>query len=207
MWFDLGDYLQPTPLLRELQLLVRLNEYPGSSQAELGRIVGLAPAMVNAYLRRFEKSGLIERSPHAGRGVDYKLTSAGERKRSYHVITFLAQLYALFDEVLDDLRKRIVSACGDKPQKLVLYGAGETGRMAYLALQALPHIELIGVVDDDPAKVGVAFFSHQVQSPSAVTSLCPDGVLIASWGHADEMARKAAQIFADLGIQTVRLVP
>ncbi|NPV81339.1 MAG: winged helix-turn-helix transcriptional regulator [Firmicutes bacterium] len=207
MWFDLGDYLQPTPLLNELRLLARLSEHPGSSQAELGRIIGLAPAMVNTYLRRFAEAGLIDRLPHEGRGVDYRLTPAGDRRRSYHVITFLAQLYALFDQVLDDLRERVIHACGEEPTRLIIYGAGETGRMTYLAIQGLPHITVVGVMDDDPAKLGMSFFTHHVEGPQVITDLHPDKILITSWRHSEAMLRKIAPVAAEHSIEIARLIP
>lgn len=207
MWFDLGKYLQPTPSLRELQILVHLSEHPETSQAELAHLIGLAPAMVNTYLRRLAAEGLIEPLPRNHRSFAYRLTPTGERRRMYHVITFLAEVYSLFGRALDDLKRRIVAACGTDPHRIVLYGAGETGQMAYLALRGVPQLTLIGVVDDDPAKVDSMFFEHRIGTPATIADLRPDKVILASWLHSDTMAQKVASIVEGLGIEIITLTP
>ncbi|HYG59932.1 MAG TPA: winged helix-turn-helix transcriptional regulator [Symbiobacteriaceae bacterium] len=207
MWHKLGEYLGPTPFLHELRILSFLKEKPGTPQAELARVVGLAPAMVNNYLRRLVAEGLIERVPKNGRGLEYRLTPEGERRRSYHVISCLAELNGLFQSVALDLRHRIEQLCGTDPSRVVVYGAGETGQMACLVLRSIGNVSVLAVVDDDPAKVGQKVGGHLVLPPEAIHGLKPDQVLVASWRHAGEMAGKLTPLVQGTGIRVLTLTP
>jgi FlaA1/EpsC-like NDP-sugar epimerase len=207
LWFELGEYLRATPLLNELRILTWLKTKPDTPQARLAAAVGLAPAMVNTYIRRFSEAGLISSVHRSAKRVDYELTPEGERKRSYHLISFLSQTYSLFDEVLGDLRKRIDAACPGEQTRVMIYGAGETGRMAYLAIQGLPRISVVGVIDDDPAKIGQRFFSFTVEGVQSLGRRRPEKILVASWRYSDVMAAKIALLAAEEGIEVARLVP
>lgn len=207
MWFSLGQYLRPTPQLHELRILTHLSEHPETTQAELARVLGLAPAMANTYLRRLAAEGLLEMMPLSGRDYKYYLTPAGEKQRLYHVITFSAELNALFDWALNDLKKRIADACGRQPCRIVLYGAGETGKMCYLAIRGLDNITLIGVVDDDPVKIGSTFFEYRIEPAESIRRFRPDKVLVASWLHSDTMAQRLTQLIRGHNIGLITLVP
>ncbi len=207
MWFTLREYLEPTPSLHELRMLTHLSRHPVTAQAQLARMIGLTPAMVNAYLRRFTEAGLLQRIPVNGRGLEYRLTPEGERRRSYHTISCLAELYRLFEELVADLRARLMAGCGADATRVVFYGAGETGQMAYLALRDLPHVAVVGVVDDDPDKIGHDFHEHRIETPDAIRRLRPDRVLVTSWSHSDPIVRKLQDLLADQEIAITTLTP
>jgi hypothetical protein len=194
MWFTLGEYLEPTPLLHEFRILTHLAKHPATSQAELARVVGLAPAMVNTYLRRFTESGMVSRVPIDGRGLEYHLTLEGERRRSFHTISCLAEIFGLFETLDTTLKARLMEICGEDPARLVLYGAGETGGTTYVALQGLSHLQLVGVIDDDPAKQNTSFFDHVIQPRAALARLRPELVLITAWYEAAAIAQRLGQL-------------
>lgn len=207
VWMDLGDYLQATPNLHELRILTYIAHAPGTSQAELGRVVGLTPAMINTYLRRLVSQGLVYLQPKNGRGPEYHLSLEGERRRSFHDITWLAQLHSIMEAGLADMRARIVAACGQAPSTVMLYGAGETGRVVYLALQQLSNLRLVGVLDDSPEKQGTSFFDIRVEPPTYVLDRSPDVVLITAWAQSLEMQARMVALGAGRGIKVRTLTP
>src|SRR3712207_3346426 len=91
-----GDapYLEPSPRLRELQLMELLADQPETSQSALAEMVGLTPARVNAYIRMFLERQYIatEQKP---RGMAYHLTPLGRRCLAYHQVTYRAELVRL----------------------------------------------------------------------------------------------------------------
>lgn len=205
MWLKDGRYLAPTPDQHEARILSILDEQPDITQAEIARQVGLVPAAVNGYIRRLGEQQLLVTSRRDGRALAYRLTPAGQRRRSYHLISYLAELNGLVETVLRELRLRIQRVCGDAPCKVVLYGAGETGHVALLAMRDLENIHVLGVVDDDPSKHGTTLLSHKVRPAVDLPALHPDLVLVASWRYSAEMCSAITPIVAGSGIRIVTL--
>src|ERR671916_761902 len=89
-----ATYLEPSPRMRELQLLESLADQPEISQSALADLVGLTPARVNAYIRTFLEREYITTEQRT-RGLSYHLTALGRRCLAYHQVTYRAELVKL----------------------------------------------------------------------------------------------------------------
>jgi DNA-binding MarR family transcriptional regulator len=59
-----------------------LDAYPGASGADLARVAMLTPQTVNLIVRKLEREGLVEKSPHElhGRILQLNVTAAGRAR-------------------------------------------------------------------------------------------------------------------------------
>ena len=160
-------YLEPSPRMRELQLMELLADRPESSQSLLAERVGLTPARVNAYIRAFSERGYLV-TEQKSRGMAYHLTPEGRRCMAFHQVSYRAELVRLtraarvrFREFFRELRDQGVG-------RVVLYGAGETGEVVLDALAGCDWVSVAAVVDDDPARQGGKLHGVCIQSPAVV---------------------------------------
>lgn len=174
---DHDRYLEPSPRMRELQLMELLADRPESSQSLLGERVGLTPARVNAYIRAFAERGYLVTEQRA-RGMAYRLTAEGRRCMAFHQVSYRAELVRLtrsarvrFREFFRELRDQGVA-------RVVLYGAGETGEVVLDALAGCEWVSVAAVVDDDPARQGGELHGVRISSPGLLNQVEADAVVV-----------------------------
>ncbi len=72
--------------------------------------------------------------------------------------------------------------------KVIIFGAGVFGRLAYRALQRMPdEVEIAGFIDNDSNRQGEKYLGKDVFSPAEICSLSFDKVLVAG-RHIDQMS-------------------
>lgn len=187
-----ASYLEPSPEMRELQLLELLADRPNTSQSALAALVGLTPARVNAYIRAFVEQGYVAVLPGA-RAQIYNLTHDGKVRLAFHQVSYRAELVRLsalarmrFRAFFDGLQR-----AGHR--KLALYGAGETGEVVLDALSGYDGVEAICVIDDDAMKQGARCHGIPVVSLTALTNLEPDAVVITSIAFDEAIRARLAE--------------
>ncbi|MBD0320652.1 MAG: winged helix-turn-helix transcriptional regulator [Gemmatimonadetes bacterium] len=172
-----SKYLEPSPRMRELQLMELLADQPESSQSLLAERVGLTPARVNAYIRAFSERGHLVAEQRA-RGMAYRLTSEGRRCLAFHQVSYRAELVRLTRSARDRFRA-FFRELGDRGvRRVVLYGAGETGEVVLDALAGCDWIEVVAVLDDDPARQMARLHGVPVMAPSVLSRLAADAVVV-----------------------------
>ncbi len=184
-------YLEPSPRMRELQLMELLADRPESSQSLLAERVGLTPARVNAYIRAFAERGYLV-TEQKTRGMAYRLTPEGRRCMAFHQVSYRAELVRLtrsarvrFREFFSGLRDQGVG-------RVVLYGAGETGEVVLDALAGCDWVQVAAVVDDDPAKQGSKLHGVCVASPAVLPGMEADAVVVTGITAAEEIRARLA---------------
>ena len=184
-------YLEPSPRMRELQLMELLADQPESSQSLLAERVGLTPARVNAYIRIFAERGHLV-AEHKSRGMAYRLTAEGRKCLAYHQVSYRAELVRLtrsarvrFREFFRELRDRGVG-------RVVLYGAGETGEVVLDALAGCDWVRVAAVVDDAPAKQGMKLHGVCIASPDVLAGVEADAVVVTSITAAEQIRERLA---------------
>jgi FlaA1/EpsC-like NDP-sugar epimerase len=60
---------------------------------------------------------------------------------------------------------------GKSPQRLLIYGAGRAGAQTAAGLVSTPQYQLLGFIDDDPAKLGQSIDGVQVHGPASLSKL------------------------------------
>lgn len=111
--------------------------------------------------------------------ADYELTDDGRVRLQMLTVDFARELAALREGTLQMLRAAAVPLVLDGVRRLVLYPFGETTEITCEAVDGLD-LEVVGIVDDAPAKWGVRFRGIAVQ-PAVWLSTCDtDAVLVTS---------------------------
>jgi FlaA1/EpsC-like NDP-sugar epimerase len=88
-------------------------------------------------------------------------------------------------------------------ERVVLFGAAETGELVYSAAKGT-NLQIVGWVDNDLAKHTIRFGEMPVTCPALIESYRPDAVLIASSGKTQEI-RFQLQELSKKGITVVTL--
>src|SRR6266568_3626279 len=154
--------------------MVELQRGSNVSQRVLARRLGVAVGTVNRLLNDLTDAGYVEVFDRGVRPFAYRLTGEGER--------YQRRLEERIRAVLNELKNRGLN-------RVVFFGAGDVmDATCRVALEV--GLEVIGVVDDDPAKQKMDRAGIAVESPQSINQLRPDAVLITTFRHVDEIQLK-----------------
>ncbi len=87
---------------------------------------------------------------------------------------------------------RCAVATGSTPKNLVILGAGDHGKVLVDLVQQIPGLRLIGLLDDDPAKIGAQVLGSPVMGPiQELQSLSRQArISLAAFGAGDNFLRR-----------------
>lgn len=179
---------RPNGELRE-SLIVELQRGANISQRALARRLGVAVGTVNRLLGEMVEAGYVQVSNRGVRPFAYRVTDDGQRYERRlgleHYSSVLGSLRRLEQRIrakLGELKSRGV-------ERVVFYGAGDVMEATCRVAGAVG-LQVVGVVDDDPAKQGAYNAGWVVEPPSAINELEPDAVLITAPRQAEEIQLK-----------------
>ncbi len=185
---DQFDLLLPGSLVREMMLLAEIGDDPSISQSRMAARVGLAPSMVNNYIRRLVESGYLMKAGANHRSTTYHLTAAGKSRREELVRRCTIETVRLYKYAKREFRELLAERFGGRRDLgIVLYGAAETGELVCQLCLEMGH-RVLAVVDSDSRRQGRRMLGLEVRGPEALEGLHFDLVLITSLGHAAEIA-------------------
>jgi len=188
--FGQFDLLLPGRLIRELVLMLEIDRDPAISQSKLAVKAGLAPFMVNNYIRRMSNEGYLNKEGASRRRTTYHLTSRGRSRITELMRRYSIETVRLYKYAKGEFRRRLWERFGSRPGlRIVLYGAAETGELAYQVCFEMGH-KVVGVVDSDPSRQGKTMFGCRVANPEELDNMGADAVLISSLGHAEEISNR-----------------
>lgn len=157
------------------EILVRIAEGRQVSQRSLSQELGIALGLTNLLVRRVVKKGWVKVVNMKPNRVRYLITPSGIAETARATRAYFESTIRLYTETRERIRKNLLAiadrAGNVRPVKVVFYGAGEVGELAYVSLQG-SHLQLVGVVDDDG---GGTFFGMPVHSASALQPMMLDG--------------------------------
>ena len=185
------QFFKSSPLFKKLLILTALEKNPAISQHTLAHEVGLTSSMVNNYIRDLSEQKLISIKGSTNRSMHYNLTPKGIRERMSLLISYNLETTVLYMDAKREFALRLQTIYEEGIRKAVLFGAGETAEILYNASQALK-LEIIGIVDNDPAKQGKLFGNLIIKPPHCIEEIKPDGVIIASVGKQEEIHKQVA---------------
>ncbi len=172
-----------------MQILSMIAGDPHLTQAALSRHCGLSVSMVNNYMKELCEAGLIEYRRKSTKSVSYHLTAAGRARLETMESELTGDAIAQFAQAKERLLERIRSQCaGFRHPRVVLYGTGHLAELVFHAL-AKSEISVIGICDVSRA-AGSRWCGCEVVDPGQLAALAADAVIIADWGHADEIWKK-----------------
>ena len=185
------SFSKASPLFKRLLILTALEQNPAISQHTLAQEVGLTSSMVNNYIRDLSENRLISVKGSTNRTMSYNLTPKGIREKMSLLISYNLETTVLYMDAKKEFARRLQKIYEEGIHRAVLFGAGETAEIIYNASQS-QKLEIIGIVDNDPAKQEKLFGNLIIKPPHCIEEIKPDGVIIASVGRQDEIYKQIA---------------
>jgi DNA-binding MarR family transcriptional regulator len=129
-----------------LDLLNSVERDGGQSQRRLGSELGIALGLVNAYLKRCVKKGLIKVSHAPARRYIYYLTPQGLAEKSRLTVEYLSSSFSFFRQAKADCDAVLKAAVGRGLSQIAFAGISD---LAEIAMICAPEngVKVIAVVD------------------------------------------------------------
>jgi DNA-binding MarR family transcriptional regulator len=158
-----------------LGLLESVERDGGMSQRRLAAELGIALGLVNAYLKRCVKKGLVKVTEAPTRRYAYYLTPQGFAEKSRLTVEYLSYSFSFFRSARADCAAVLETAAGRGWTRVVLAGVSDLAEIsAICALES--GIKIIAVVDADAS--AARFIGLPVlTSFDALTEPCDAAVL------------------------------
>lgn len=144
-----------------LGLLESVERDGGQTQRRLASELGVALGLVNAYLKRCVKKGLLKAVEAPTRRYGYYLTPQGFAEKASLTVEYLAYSFSLFRRARSEYAEAIASAAGRGFSRIVLVGVSDLAEIATIcALES--GTEVVAMVDalsDKQKFVGIPVFA------------------------------------------------
>jgi DNA-binding MarR family transcriptional regulator len=197
---QLAQHEQPDNARIVLGLLESVERDGAQSQRKLASELGIALGLVNAYLRRCVKKGLLKIGQAPARRYAYYLTPHGFAEKSRLTIEYLSTSLSFFRHAREDCSSALSAARSQNWNRVVLVGVSDLAEIA--AICALEHgLTIVAVVD--PASSRTRFIGAPVVNSLAGVGADFDAVLITDLHATRELVEAAS---AQVGASRV-LVP
>jgi DNA-binding MarR family transcriptional regulator len=129
-----------------LELLESVERNGGQSQRHLASELGIALGLVNAYLKRCIKKGLVKVSGAPPRRYAYYLTPQGFAEKSRLTIEYLSSSFSFFRQARADCANTLASALENGWSRIALGGISDLAEIAVIcAFES--GITIVAVVD------------------------------------------------------------
>jgi DNA-binding MarR family transcriptional regulator len=158
-----------------LGLLESVERDGGQSQRRLASELGIALGLVNAYLKRCIKKGLVKVSEAPTRRYAYYLTPQGFAEKSRLTVDYLSYSFSFFRRARSDCAEAFAKAEANGWTRLVLAGRSDLAEIARIcAIET--SVNVIGIVDPEiegPTFIGLPVFASFDDVPTEC-----DGVVV-----------------------------
>jgi DNA-binding MarR family transcriptional regulator len=158
-----------------LGLLESVERDGGQSQRRLASELGIALGLVNAYLKRCVKKGLVKVSEAPTRRYAYYLTPQGFAEKSRLTVDYLSYSFSFFRRARADCADAFAKAQSQGWTRIVLAGRSDLAEIARIcAIET--SVDVIGIVDPqatEPTFIGLAVFASFDEVPDDC-----DGVVV-----------------------------
>jgi DNA-binding MarR family transcriptional regulator len=159
-------------------------------QRRVAQAVGVATSRVNRIIHSLVRAEYVEVADEAVRPFAYRITPSGREYLQELSYDHYSAVVGRYREVQERIRTRLRDLRTRGVKRVIFYGAGEVMEVAY-PLAAEVELEVVAVVDDDPAKHGRRG-GIEVVSPARLTDGAPDAVVITTLRHRDQIRGRLA---------------
>jgi DNA-binding MarR family transcriptional regulator len=133
-----------------LGLLESVERDGGQSQRRLASELGIALGLVNAYLKRCVKKGLVKVAEVPSRRYAYYLTPQGFAEKSRLTIEYLSSSFSFFRQARADCAQTLATAQHNGWTRIALAGLSDLAEIAAIcAFES--RVTIVGVIDRDAA--------------------------------------------------------
>ncbi len=187
-----------------LGLLEAVENGRAKTQRGLAADLGIALGLVNVYLKRCVKKGLVKVSQAPARRFAYYLTPNGFAEKSRLTAEFLSWSLTFFRQAKDACGRALDDAAAQGWRRIALAGAGDLADIARICANDR-NIEIVAIVDPAAAVVGaggVATF----QTFDAI-KVQIDGIVITDLAGSLELRQAAERAVGPSRVLTPSIVP
>jgi DNA-binding MarR family transcriptional regulator len=175
-----------------LGLLESVERNGGQSQRHLASELGIALGLVNAYLKRCVKKGLVKVAEVPPRRYAYYLTPQGFAEKSRLTIEYLTSSFSFFRQARADCARTLASAAENGWSRIALAGFSDLAEIAVIcAFES--GITVVAVVDAN-ASAATFMGAPVVRSFDAIAGTA-DAVVVTDLQTAPETFAAAAAQF------------
>jgi DNA-binding MarR family transcriptional regulator len=189
-----------------LGLLNSVEEDGARSQRHFAAELGIALGLVNAYLNRCIKKGLVKASQAPARRYAYYLTPQGFAEKSRLTVEYLSSSFGFFRRAKADCAAVFLEAHKRKFKTLVMLGVSDLAEIATIC--ALESDIVIAAVVDPTSKLG-RFVGLPVVTGFDKIEGTIDGVLVTAMTQSsmlDDLFERALSTFGPEGLLVPKLV-
>src|SRR3972149_11041869 len=161
--------------LKSLEILEEFSSNAQVTQRELSHKVGIALGLANFYIKRLVQKGYVEMVYLERNRLGYLITPKGIAEKSRLTYNYIQRSYQYVRKVRIRMRDSLMQLSKEGVDSVILYGGGDMGEVAYLALQEAG-IKLVGVID--ASRAGRPFLGHTILPISSLPQLLFDRIII-----------------------------
>lgn len=178
-----NGFFLPTLKYKELMILEYMEANPDTTQKELGKAIGAATSMINAYIDEYEMNGYVKREYISTKKVRYHVTPKGLKRKNYLNISYIQELMDLHKVAKANVEDFLMRVAEKGFSSILLYGAGEVAEIILNVIRATDELDLQvkAVVDDDLEKRGSEILGYPVISKVDMKKYEHDGILVSSY--------------------------
>jgi DNA-binding MarR family transcriptional regulator len=174
-----------------LGLLQSVERDGGQSQRRLAADLGIALGLVNAYLKRCIKKGLVKVSEAPARRYAYYLTPHGFAEKSRLTVEYLGFSFSFFRQARAECAEILAIARNCGFQRIAVAGASDLAEIARIcALES--GVEIVAMVDADASSA--TFVGVPVVASFAAIEGTFDAVVVTDLGTPQATFEAAAAI-------------
>ena len=172
-----------------LGLLESVERNGAQTQRHLASELGIALGLVNAYLKRCVKKGLVKVSEAPVRRYAYYLTPKGFAEKSRLTIDYLSYSFSFFRQARSDCAEVLAAAKRRGWNRIVLIGKSDLAEIARLCAIEIG-VEIVAIVE--PQATDPLFLGVPVSPSLGEISVGFDGAIITDLRATNEMFEAAA---------------
>lgn len=178
-----------------LGLLASVEQDGARSQRRLAAELGIALGLVNAYLRRCIKKGLVKARQAPARRYVYYLTPQGFAEKSRITVEYLSFSFGFFREAKEDCSALLAHAQARGFRRIALIGKSDLAEIATICA-AESGIRIVAMIDSAAAPGGSFVGLPLVGSIEEIDEK-PDAVMVTDLLRSREASERALAAFGE----------
>ena len=190
------NFFNPTTAYKELRLLELIEKDAFITQKTMSEQIDAAPSMVNVYIERLEAQDFLKRNYQSLKSVSYHITAQGLKHKQLLLIRYMKQLMDLYQVGEASVLGFLFAVQERKVKNVLLYGAGEVAEIMIkiIRFNGELHLNIVGIVDDDPNKVNTSVHGVMVYTNEALRTIAHDVVVITTYTYEQDILAKLKQL-------------
>jgi FlaA1/EpsC-like NDP-sugar epimerase len=148
--------------------------------------------MINKYINEMEREGLLNKDNINGKKMNYVITKKGVYERDYLLTTYLDELLEMYKKAKHRIEEKFEEIIEKKYRQLLLFGAGETGKVVLNVYNDSykDKLEILGIVDENMEKINKKIWGVRIISIEEVKKLEFQKIFITSFAYRDRIYKK-----------------